>query len=1000
MIYPTVIHSLPGRTRIKVPGLKNNPGLAGFINENYRIIPGITGASASPVTCTALFLYDGGRTTIKEVLINLHKIEVALLEPAAATSEAELKNCPPINRWPEMDVSKTLEALNTHSMRGLHSEEASRRLALYGPNRLAETRPPGILTRIIGQMKNFLVQTLLGSSVVCALMGEAADSLAIISILGINAVLGAIQESKAEGSLNALKEMASPTAKVVRNGGVQVQPADRLVPGDVVILEQGDGVPADLRLIEAFNLETEESALTGESNPVSKSVETMPNCVNLIDCNNMVFMGTSVVRGRSKAVAVATGLNSELGKIASMLNKNIEEQTPLQQNMNRAGTTILKTSLIASGLISLIGLLRGGTPAQMFLTGVSLAVAAIPEGLPAIITVAMASGVHKMAKSNAIVKKLSTVETIGGTTVICTDKTGTLTRNEQTVKMVFCPENQWWYAEGSGYNPHDGQFVPLTGKIAGSRENLEFTLTAASLCCDARLTAKDTGAGTVWKVEGDPSEGAILAAARKAGIDPIGLKEQFLRVHEDPFDPAKRRMCVICKGPDNHFMFVKGSPDTLLPLCSTCRHGEKEEPLTGGIRQRITDSTDLMAGKAMRVLAVAYKRVDMPRVPSGPAGDSGLVFLGLVGMMDPPRPEVAQAIKKCRSAGIKVKMITGDHPFTALAIGRELGLADSGGTVLTGRELDRISEKDLDLAVRNTGIFARILPEHKLRLVQALKKQGEIVAMIGDGVNDAPAVKEATVGVAMGMHGTDVTRQAADIILTDDNFSTVVTAVEQGRGIYGNLRKSVRYLLATNAGEVLITFLAVTASIPIPLLPIQFLWLNLLGDGLPAVALGVDSLEKGLMRYPPQNAKGFFDSEYTGKIIRHGAVLGLTGFGTYWLGLRKFGLPTARTMTLGTITLGQLLHALEVRKDSGGTAPASPFLNVSLGLSAALLLGTVYWPPAQRIFKTTGLGWQSVGYSLAGTAAGYVLNRLTRPARKTPPEHPAQHALEPIDGQE
>jgi len=981
---PGVIHALPGRARIKMPVLKSNPRIVGFINMNFHVIPGIISARANPTTQNALILYDTGRISLKEVLIHLQRVEILLIESAAATSEAELGSGPPLSGWPEMDAAKALEVLKTHPMRGLHAEEAAGRLALYGANRLPRPQSPGILIKIIRQMKNFLVQTLLGSSVVCALMGEAADSLAIISILGVNAVLGAVQESKAEGALDALKEMASPTAKVVRNGGVQVLPAEQLVPGDIVVLEQGDGVPADLRLLEAYHLEAEESALTGESIPVSKSAEIMTGCVNLIDCNNMVFMGTSVVRGRSKAVVVATGLNTELGKIASLLNQHQEEQTPLQHNMNRAGSAILKTSLIASGVVTLMGLLRGGSPAQMFLTGVSLAVAAIPEGLPAIVTVAMASGVHKMAKSSAIVKKLSTVESIGGATVICTDKTGTLTRNEQTVKMVFCPENEWWYAEGSGYDHQIGRFIPLDKNKPGDEESLRFTLTAASLCCNATLSARTSPAGTVWKVNGDPSEGAIHTAVRKAGIDPDKMEADFPRIYEDPFDSVKRKMSVICKSPGgSHFMFAKGSPDTLLSLCNAYKNREEEEPLTGGIRQRILEAGDFMAGRAMRVLAVAYRRMDADSIPPGRDTDGNLVFLGLLGMMDPPRPEVAGAIKKCQSAGIRVKMITGDHPYTALAIGRELGLADGDGTVVTGRELDHMDEKDLEAAVQSAGIFARILPEHKLRLVQALKRQGEIVAMVGDGVNDAPAVKEASIGVAMGLHGTDVTRQAADLILTDDNFSTVVTAIEQGRGIYKNLRKSVRYLLATNAGEVFLTFITVAAGLPLPLLPIQYLWLNLLGDGLPAVALGVDRLEDGLMRHPPRNTGNFFDSEYTAKIIRHGAVLGLTGFGTYWLGLRKFGVPAARTMALSTITLGQLLHAMEVRKDNGGgKTPSGPFLKLSLGLSAALLFGTLYWQPAQSIFKTTGLGWQGLGYSLAGTAAGYALNKLALPAGK------------------
>lgn len=972
-----VIHCLPGRVRYKVTGLRQRPELLAFINSGF-MPPGIVMAKASARSQTALIIYDPLLIGLREVTGYLQNLGLASDCPAAAAMEVSEAGAS--ISWQGVEFPRALDLLNSHPQRGLDVEVARHRLAIYGPNRLLSPVAPSFLARLLKQLNEFLVHALLGSSIVCAVMGEVVDALAIVTILVVNAVLGALQEGKAEGSLRALKEMTAPTARVIRGGKVLVIPAELLVPGDIIMLEQGDSVPADLLLLDSNSLEAEESALTGESCTVAKHPGVTEMFGSPGDCHNMLFMGTAVVRGRARALVVSTGLKTELGKIACMLNEVESEATPLQKNMGRVAAAVLKASLAVSGLVVLMGLIRGGAPAQMLLTGVSLTVAAVPEGLPAIVTIAMASGVHKMARSNAIVKKLSAVESIGSATVICTDKTGTLTRNEQMVKLIYCPGSFWWQATGSGYDPGSGVIEPLGGLPPGKREDMLLTLGAAALCGNASLYRTDNSGGqsktqgSVWKVNGDPCEGAVLAACRKAGLDVALLNNNFKRNSEDPFDSAKRKMHVVCQGPGRQlYTFLKGAPETVLPLCTKYRSETGEEPLNNDIKLKIGEAGQKMARAAMRVLAVAYRDTWGDTAPESMAGEN-LVFLGLLAMLDPPRQEAAGAIRQCQEAGIAVKMITGDHPSTALAVARELRLVNSPVEVLTGEALDRLGEDKLDRAVLDNCIFARIQPRHKLVLVQALKRQGHRVVMIGDGVNDAPAVKAANVGVAMGLNGTDVTRQAADIILMDDNFSTVVGAIEQGRGIYSNIRNSVRYLLATNAGEVFLAFLAVAAGLPMPLLPIHFLWLNLLGDGLPAVALGVDKYGYNLMKKPPMAMDVFFDSEYNSKIIRRGLVTGATSFAVFWLGLKRFGLPSARTMTLSSATVSQLLHALEVRKQGG--AGAGHLLSASLAISMSLLLAAIYWPWARVVLKTTPLGWPAMAASLAGAALGPVLDTM------------------------
>ncbi|OAT81774.1 HAD-IC family P-type ATPase [Desulfotomaculum copahuensis] len=876
--------------------------------------------------------------------------------------------------WSQLDVAAVLEHLQTDAGRGLTAAEAARRLAACGPNRLEAAPAPGLLARFIVQMKDFLVQALLGSSIVCLFAGEFFDALAIMVIILLNGMLGAVQEHKAEGAMEALKEMTIPVARVLRDGQWQQIASPDLVPGDVIMLEAGDGVPADARLLEINELQVMEAALTGESCPVPKDTCAPLDCVSLLDCQNMIFMGTVVTRGRCRAVIVTTGMLTELGQIADLLAHYEHERTPLQNNLADVGKIVLKSSLAVSALVIAAGIWRGGGMLQMFLTGISLAVAAIPEGLPAIVTVALASGVRRMARSHAVVRRLPAVENLGSATLICTDKTGTLTRNEQAVRLVYCADGGWWRASGPGYDPEGGGFEATDD---GKRENLVFVLMAASLCSNARLI-KTGASGREWQVDGDPTEGALLAAAGRAGIKRDELEKSFTRLREIPFDSERCRMTVVCRNPAGEkISFVKGAPDVILKLCRHYQGEQAPAAMDELARRRFLKANENLTAAALRVLAVAYRPMPVDDAPA----DEELIFLGLIGMQDPPRPEVRPAIAACHRAGIKVVMITGDHRNTALAIGRELGLIEDAGQVLTGAELEQMDDRQLQAALESVRVFARVLPRHKLRLVRLFKQRGELVAMIGDGVNDAPAVKEADIGVAMGISGTEVTKQASQLILTDDNFTTVVGAVEQGRGICANVRRSVRYLLATNVGEVLLMFFTVMAGLPLPLLPIQLLWLNLLGDGLPAVALSVDPPDPAVMEQPPRNFKaGLFDSRYVSRIISRGLAIGVTSLGAYWWGLRQGNLMRARTLALAAITTSQLVHALDCRRDgTENVKTANRFLDGAVGLSGALLLSAVYLPLGRRIFKTFPLSVTDWGTVFGSALCTNALDYLSRP---------------------
>ncbi len=738
-----------------------------------------------------------------------------------------------------------LETLQASPAQGLSSGEAEQRLQLYRQNVLVEPAPLSFWSRIREQLDNQLVQLLTGASVVNAFLGHLGDAVSILAIVAMNALLGAFQESKAEQAIRALRNMQVPVASVIRDGAEQEIPAAVLVPGDVVLLRSGDKVPADLRLFSEYDLEADEASLTGESYPVVKSSQASGS-------NACLFMGTSITRGHAQAIVFATGMGTQMGQIAAMLKESQPQPTPLQQNLSEVGSRIMKYSLGTCAVLVVIGLLRGSSLMEMLLSGASLAVAAIPEGLPAIATVSLAVGVQRMARRRAIVRRMAVVESLGRTTVICSDKTGTLTQNQMTVRVIYT--DRWWSVTGDGYDPQ-GEFK--SGDLREADESLRLALLAASLCNDARLVPPAPGTGTAgdgWQITGDPTEGALLVAAAKAGLWQDELKQQYQVGRMIPFDSNRRCMLVACTDPDGQaWVFAKGAPEAILEKCRLFRERDEEVILYSARRLFYQQQTQRLSEQSLRVLAISYKRISVDDLEQVSDDDleENMVFAGLIAMHDPPRPEIAQAMATCRQAGIEVKMVTGDHPATARAIALELGIMAPGDQIITGAEMDGMSAAQLAELMPRTRVFAQVLPRHKFDIVKSLKDSGEVVAMTGDGVNDAPAVKEADIGIAMGRIGTDVTREAASLVLSDDNFATIVAAVEEGRGTYQNIRRSLKYLLGTNAGEVILMLGAVFLGLPLPMLPMQLLWINLIGDGLPAIALSVSPPSPDLMRQPP-----------------------------------------------------------------------------------------------------------------------------------------------------
>jgi Ca2+-transporting ATPase len=869
---------------------------------------------------------------------------------------------------PWLEVAKALEV---HPGKGLSIREVNQRLSEIGKNILETKKGVHPVFLFLGQFKDFMVLVLLAATVVSALLGEIADAVTIMAILIINAILGFIQEYRAERSIESLRTLTAPEARVLRDGMETRIPASDLVPGDIVLLEAGDRIPADIRWIQAVNVEVEESALTGESHPVGKRVAPLTDELTpMADRNNMGYMGTALVNGRGAGVVVATGMDTEMGVIAGMIQSVEEEETPLQKRLAQLGKYLVAISIGVCAIVVATGVWRGEGFYKMFLAGVSLAVAAIPEGLPAIVTVALAVGVQRMVKRKAIVRKLPAVETLGCATVICSDKTGTLTQNEMTVRQIYT-DGRLVAVTGQGYDPK-GEFHG--GDPVKEKAPLHTILKVAALCNNSTLTRKgvqvagmfrSASKDSPWGIEGDPTEGALLVAAAKAGIWRETIERKEERIGEIPFDSDRKRMSVVYQGKKEKTAYVKGAPDVILRRCKNELTSNGLVELNEQRRRAILRANDEMARKALRVLAFAEKPL-RENEAADERVEEELTFVGLMGMIDPPRASAAKAIQVCRRAGIKPVMITGDHRLTAEAVAHELGiLRGNSEGVLTGAELEQMTDEELSREVMDISVYARVTPKDKLRIVRALKKNNQVVAMTGDGVNDAPAVKEADIGVSMGKSGTDVTKEASAMVLADDNFATIVAAVEEGRAIYDNIRKFIRYLLSCNLGEVLVMFLAVLLGLPLPLLAIQILWVNLVTDGLPAMALGVDGMDKDIMDRPPRAPKeGIFARGLARKIGVRGTLIGLGTLFVFvaalFVGVNMLG---ARTMAFCTLVFSQLFHVFDCKSETRGIFEvgifSNPFLVAAVATSTIMQLSVIYLPPLQAIFKTTALvGWQ------------------------------------------
>jgi Ca2+-transporting ATPase len=861
--------------------------------------------------------------------------------------------------WHSRTPDELETTLQSNLDRGLTESEAQQRLAKHGPNELPEAPPVSALTLLLGQFTSVIIWVLIGAAVISGLLQEWVDAAAILAIVVLNALLGFVQEYRAEQSIAALKKLSITMARVIREGVIRSIPACELVPGDLIQIEAGDRVPADSRVVYATGFQTQEASLTGESTPVAKSAEPIPQTeVPLGDRHNMLFMGTIVVSGKGRALVTATGAQTELGKIAALIHREAQaeqEETPLQRRLEQLGHTLLWLSLGIVTVVFLLGTLRGIPAVTMFLTAVSLAVAAIPEGLPAVVTVTLALGVTRMVKRHALIRRLPAVETLGSTTVICSDKTGTLTKNEMTVTTLY-QGGEIFTVTGEGYAPVGeirSDSEPMTPAL---KPGLTTLLRVSVLCNGAELRQESL----IWQIVGDPTEGALLVAAAKAGLTKNHLEQENPWMGEVPFDSERKKMTVVRRTPSGSVAFVKGAPDVLLRDCQAwlTREG-KIEPLADAIREEITTANQRFASQALRVLGVAMRPLDrIPDVYDAKSLEHDLVFLGLVGMKDPIRPEAKAAVETCRAAGIRTVMITGDHRDTAVAIAKELGMMEPDEQAISGAELNRLSDDELRDRVKAAAVYARVTAEHKLRVVHAWKQQGAVVAMTGDGVNDAPALKAADIGVAMGITGTDVTKEASDMVVMDDNFASIAAAVEEGRAIYDNIRKSVHYLLSCNISEILLMLLATLFGLPLPLLPVQILWINLVTDGLPALALAVDPADADLMRRPPRPPQEqFLTRARLLKLFVEGtfiAVITLLVF-LYCLYGMDLNLDRARTLTFTMMVLAQLFHALNNRsKDRSifalGLWTNKPLL-ATVGLSALLQVGIVSWPSVQNIFK-------------------------------------------------
>jgi len=899
--------------------------------------------------------------------------------------------------WHALAVDRVLALLAT-GPQGLSEEEAARRLEEIGPNELRREAQVSPFLIFLKQFREFLILLLIGAAVVSAILGEFVDAAVIISIVVLSGFLGFLQEYRASRALEALRRLAAPMADVVRGGREDRVLAHDLVPGDLVVVAAGDRIPADLRVVEEYNLKVSEASLTGESEPVAKQTEPVPPESALGDRTNLLFAGTTAVYGRGVGVVVATAMTTEFGRIARLVQVPREEQTPLEAQMEVVGRWLGVAGVVIVALVVGLGLFRGGGLLPMLLWGISLAVAAVPEALPAVVTGALTVGVQRMARRHAIVRRLPAVETLGSTTTICTDKTGTLTTGEMTVRRIWLPDRML-HVTGVGYRP-EGE-VQEDGRPAAPGPGLAMLLRVAVLCNDARLRYDEEVQR--YGIVGDPTEAALLVAAVKAGVEPEPLRLSYPRIDEVPFTAHRKRMTTLNGTPDEGqpegqagrgaaLICTKGAPEVVLRHSSHYQWRGEVFPLTEQVRAEVLAASAELAAQALRVLGMAYR--ELPTVPGEDIDETwerGLVFCGLMAMSDPPRPEVGPALRQAETAGVRTVMVTGDHQLTAVAIARELGILQDEQLALAGRDLERMSDQELDDVIGRVAVFARVSPEDKLRIVRAFRREGQVVAMTGDGLNDAPSLRQADVGIAMGIAGTEVTREAADLVLTDDNFASIVAAMEEGRGIYDNVKKYLAFLLSSNAGELLIMFAAGLLGLPLPLIAVQILWANLVTDGLPAIALGIERPEPDVMRRPPRRHG---ESVFTPWVLMLILVVSvLMAVGALWVfvdevaGADGGSLVKGRTMAFTLIVMFEMFNAFNCRSERYSLFRVGPFGNRWLVLAVAtsilLQLAVLYVPALRTVFDVTLLGLLDWALILAiassvvvGAEAGkYVLAR-------------------------
>ncbi len=873
--------------------------------------------------------------------------------------------------WQSLNLSEVKQKLKTNYQYGLTNDEVDKRFGEYGENKLDDKPKESLIVKFFKQFNDFMIIILIIASVVSAVIervqgsNDYLDSIIIIAIVVFNAIMGIVQEAKAEKSLEALQKMTAPVVKVRREGRVRQIKSSELVPGDIVILEAGNLVPADCRLINSFNLKAEESSLTGETVPVEKSASVLlDEKIGIGDCVNMVFATTIIVNGHGEGVVVETGMNTKVGKIAKMIITNESPETPIQRKLSEVGKTLGLACLGICALIFFIGILKKIPPVEMFMTSVGLAVAAIPEGLPAIVTIVLSIGVTIMAKKNSIIRKLPAVETLGSSSVICSDKTGTLTQNKMQVVQVLTPNLR--QGLNIGRNENNNSNV-ASGLQLTEEENLAIEL--ATMCTDVEISYED---GKV-NISGDPTEIAIVEECNKLGKTKKQLYSQYERINDIPFDSSRKMMTTIHKVGNKYRIITKGAPDVLIKRCSKYYLNNQISSLSMSISNLIEKQNENMAKKALRVIAVGYKDVDvLPSKIESSYIENDLIFTGLIGMIDPPREGVKEAIATCRKAGIKTVMITGDHIITANAIASELGILRKNDLSITGAELDKIPKTEFKKNIMRYSVFARVTPEHKVEIVKAFQGTGAVVAMTGDGVNDAPALKNADIGIAMGLNGTDVAKNAADMVLTDDNFVTIVEAVKYGRTIFNNIKKAIHFLIATNVGEIVTIFLGLLIGMKSPLLAIQLLWINLITDSLPAIALGLENPDKNIMAEKPRNPKkSLFADGLWEKIVIEGSMIGILNLLAFSIGKSLYSLEVGRTMAFVSLGLLELVHSFNIRSEESifrtGLFQNKYLVMAFLG-GAFLQTIVVIVPQFADIFKLTNLNgtqWlYTVGISL------------------------------------